>query len=276
MWRSSNGAGEVIGLVAGQGEFPVLFAKAASSLKKKIVVFGVRGYSDKRLEDLAEQAHYIELGDLGKLVDLLKKSGIKNVVFAGSVPKREIYNPGFRMDDAAKDFMSRAGHRGDDHLLRALGAFLKLRCGVSVLDSRIFLKHMLTPKGVLTDRRPSPDEWADLKFGWKIAKGIGKLDIGQTVVVKNAAVLAVEAMEGTDSTIRRGGEIGRSGVVVVKVAKPSQDLRFDLPCVGLETLQTLKSAGSSVLGVEAAKTILISREKLIEKANSENMTLVGM
>ncbi len=276
MWWKSPASTSPIGLIAGQGEFPLLFAKAALSLKRPIVVFGLEGYTDKRIEDFTSETHYMALGELGRLVDLLLQKKIKRVVFAGGVPKKQIYNPAFKLDPTAQNFIQNTRNKGDDHILRAFGLFLKLRCGVSVIDSRSILKDSLAPKGVLTYRAPSAREWEDLRFGWKIAKGIGQMDIGQTVVVKDGVVLAVEAIEGTDQAIRRGGELGGGKVVVVKVSKPNQDLRFDLPCVGLGTLEILQAASSSVLGIEAGKTILISPEKMFDAANRYEISLVGL
>ncbi|MBI3252548.1 MAG: UDP-2,3-diacylglucosamine diphosphatase LpxI [Candidatus Omnitrophica bacterium] len=274
-WRRSNPS-EVIGLIAGQGEFPLLFAQAALSLKRDVIAFGVEGLTDRRLDRFVREAHYVELGSLGRLVELLQASRVREVVFAGGIPKKEIYNPGTRMDEAARGLIGGAANKGDDHLLRAFQIFLKAKCGVSVVDSRFFLKETLAPKGVLTRRAPSEGEWRDLRFGWKVAKGIGKMDIGQTVAVKHGVALAVEGLEGTNETIRRGGELGQGGVVVVKVSKPNQDLRFDLPCVGEATLDALKGVSSRVLGVEAGKTIMLFKERLIEKADRENMTIVGL
>ena len=265
-----------IGLIAGQGDFPVLFAGAAASLGKKVVAFGIKGYTDPSLENHVVRAHYVELGELEKLIGLLKENGIRQVMLAVGVPKKEIYNPSFQIDSTAKNFLGGTKNKGDDHLLRAFQVFLKLRCGVSVVDSRKFLKNAMAPKGVLTARKPSAEEWEDLRFGWRIAKGIGKMDIGQTVVVKRGVVLAVEAIEGTDNAVRRGSELSQGGAVVVKVCKPRQNLRFDLPCVGRNTLETLKSVSSRVLGIEAGKTIMIFREKLIEEADRNELTIVGM
>ncbi len=265
-----------LGLLAGRGEFPVLFAEAASLLNEKLVVFGVRNHTDPKVEPYAAETHYVDLGDLGELEKLIKKSGVKHVVLAGSVPKREIYNSAFPMDHTAQGFIRGTNNKGDDHLLKAFGLFLKLKCGVSVVDPRRYLKDLLAPKGVLTRRAPTREEWGDLKFGYKIARGIGKMDVGQTVAVKSGVVLAVEALEGTDNAIRRGGELGHGGAVVVKVAKPNQDLRFDLPCVGLQTLSVLASASSKVLGVEAGKTILLRKKELLDEADQQGMTLVGL
>lgn len=274
MWRAKEN--ENIGLIAGSGQFPILFAQAASALNKKITVFGIEGYIDSKISGFVSEVHTVDLGTLGRLVELLKQSGIKKVVLAGSIPKKQIYNPALRLDETASQFMRSSANKGDDHLLRAFQVFLKVRCGISVIDPRIFLKHTLAPKGVLTRRAPSESEWADLRFGRKIAKGIGHMDIGQTVVIKEGVVLAVEAIEGTNEAVRRGGELSGGNAVIVKVAKPNQSLRFDLPCVGLETLEALKGASSRVLGIEAGKTIMILKEQLIERADQEGMTLVGL
>ncbi len=265
-----------IGLLAGQGEFPLLFAKAAASMGQKIILFGAEGYTDKRVEDFVSEVHYVNLGSLGTLIDLLKRAKIKQVVLAGGIPKREMVNPSFKVDGTLQGFISGNRNKGDDHLLRAFEVFLKLKCGISVLDSRLFLKGLLASKGVMTQRAPTDDEQESLRFGWRVAKGIGKLDIGQTVVVKGWMILAVESVEGTDQAIRRGGQLSHGGAVVVKVSKPNQDLRFDLPCVGQETLASMKAVSSVVLGVEADKTMMLSKDELIQAADRDGISIVGL
>ena len=275
MWRNRLQAG-AIGLIAGQGEFPVIFAKAAMSVRRPVTVFGIEGCTDRGVEEFSSEVNYLGLGELGRLVELLKQKKIKQVVFAGGIPKKKLYDPTFQMDSTAKSFIGGTYNKGDDHLLRAFELFLKVKCGVSVLDCRLILKETLASRGILTKRKPTEREKKDLRLGLKVARHVGKMDIGQTVVIKDGVVLAVEALEGTDEAIRRGGSLGRDGVVVVKVSKPGQSLRFDLPCVGPETLSVLETLSSRVLGVEADKTILISREKLIESADSQKMTIVGL
>jgi UDP-2,3-diacylglucosamine hydrolase len=275
VWWSSNGK-EPIGLIAGQGHFPLIFAQAASSLKKEIVLFGIKGYTDKAVEKFASSSHYLDLGGIEELLEKLKQHRIKKVVLAGGIPKREMYNPGFKMDETTKNLISKPSNKGDDHLLKAFEILLRVKGGVSVIDSRHFLKDIIAPKKVMTKRKPTDAEWKDLQFGWKVSKGIGKMDIGQTVVVKQGVVLAVEALEGTDQAIKRGGQLGHGQAVVVKTCKPNQGLRFDLPCVGPETLASLKSSSSQVLGVEAGKTLMLFKDKLIDEANKLNITLVGL
>lgn len=265
-----------IGLIAGQGGFPVLFAKAALSVKKPVIVFGIEGVTDRRVEEFSSEAHYVGLGELGRLLDLLKAKSVKQVVFAGSVPKKRMYDSSLKLDAAASDFMRAAPNKGDDHLLRSFEMLLKVKCGAKVVDSRRFLKDTLAVKGVLTRRKPTPSEERDLKLGFQAAKHIGRLDIGQTVVVKNGVIVAVEALEGTDQAIRRGGELANGGIVVVKVAKPNQALRFDLPCVGLDTVEALKAVSATALGLEAGKTLLLSKEPFLESAEAAGLSVVGL
>lgn len=275
-WTKDSAASRPLGLIAGQGHFPVLFAESAACLGKKVFVIGIHGITDPAVEKFAQNVRYLELGALEALVLILKEERLKEVVLAGGIPKKQMYNPSFQMDTTAKNLITRNKNKGDDHLLKAFQLFLKLKCGVSVIDSRKFLKKALAPKGVLTRRPPTPEEWSDLKFGYRAAKGIGKLDIGQTVIVKDGVVLAVEAIEGTDAAIRRGGALGNGNAVIVKTCKPNQDLRFDLPCVGLETLESMKAVSSRVLGVESGRTLMLFKEKLIAAADERQITLVGM
>ena len=262
--------------MAGKGELPVLFAQAVASLRRRLVVIGVEGLTDRRVEDFSEKTHYVRLGDVEIIAGILKQSKVKKVALAGGIPKKEIYNPGFQLDTSARGFIEQTRNKGDDHLLRAFQTFLKIKCGVSVIDSRSILKELLAKKGLLSRRVPSEAEWSDLRFGFGIAKGVGKMDIGQTVVVKRGVVLAIEALEGTDAAIRRGGELGRGQAVIVKASKPNQDLRFDLPCIGPETIASLKAADSSVLGIEAGKTLILSGERLIREADEAGISIVGL
>jgi DUF1009 family protein len=263
-------------LIAGQGTFPVLFAKAATSVNRPVIVFGVESVTDRRVEEFASETHYVGLGELGRLIDLLRAKRIKQVVFAGSVPKKRWYDDSLKLDGAAEDFMRQASNKGDDHLLRSLEALLKVKCGASVIDSRAFLKDTIAKKGVLTRHEPSAGQARDLQIGFRTAKHVGQMDVGQTVVVKDGIIVAVEALEGTDQAIRRGGELAGSGAVVVKVAKPNQALRFDLPCVGLDTIEAMRAASALVLGVEAGKTILLQKEKFIASAERSGVCVVGL
>jgi UDP-2,3-diacylglucosamine hydrolase len=264
-----------VGLIAGEGDFPVELARAAADDKSPLTVIGLEGYMDARLERYALETHKIVFGQLDPLFSLLKKKAIRRVVLAGSVPKKKIYDPAFKLDGTAQNLIHGARNKGDDHLFRAFGLLLKSR-GVLVIDPRDLLPKAVAKKGTLTRRGPTERENLDLRLGFEAAKHIGKMDIGQTIVIKDGIVLAVEALEGTDAAIRRAGELGGGAAVVVKVAKPGQDLRFDLPCVGLRTLDSLKEASSRVLGVEAGKTLLIETQRLIQAADDNGMTIVGL
>lgn len=275
MWRRAAAQGP-IGLVAGYGSFPLLFAKAALSQKRPVIVFGIEGITDKRIEEFAAEAFYVKWGELGRLFELLRSKSIREIVLAGGIPKKRIYDPSMELDSTARDFLRRTSNKGDDHLLRSLEVLFKVKCGASVIDSRAFLKDTLAAKGVLTRRKPSEIEAKDLRLGFKTAKHVGRMDVGQTLVVKDGVIVAVEALEGTDSAIRRGAELAGSGVVVVKVSKPNQALRFDLPCVGPDTLDAMRSVSAGVLGVEAGKTILLFKEKFIDSADRAGLCVVGL
>ncbi len=275
MWGRSENRGP-IGLIAGHGTFPALFAQAARSVKRPVILFGIEGITDKRVEEYSSEAHYVRWGELGRLFDLLCAKSIKQVVLAGGIPKKRIYDPSMKLDATAQDFLKKSSNKGDDHLLRSLELLLKVKCGVSVVDSRLYLKETLAVKGVLTRRKPTDNQMKDLKLGFQTAKHVGRMDIGQTIVVKEGVIVAVEALEGTDQAIRRGGEVAGSGVVVVKAAKPNQALRFDLPCVGLDTVTAMREVSAAVLGVEAGKTLLLAKDRFIDAADTAGICVVGL
>lgn len=276
-WKRLPPAGETVGLLAGAGQFPRILAENIRRSGRPVVVFGVKNITDPAVESHACETHYFDMaGGIGPLLESLKSSRVRRVLLGGGLPKSKIIDASFKKDRAAKEFLEGAPRRGDDGLLRAFEVFLRVRCGISVLDSRLFLRDVLCPRGVLTRRKPTASEWKDLRFGLKIARGVGKMDIGQTVVVKEGVVLAVEAIEGTDAAVRRGGELGHGDAVVVKASKPNQDLRFDLPCIGVKTLDILRRSSSKVLGVEAGKTILIGKQDILEDADEAELTLVGL
>lgn len=265
-----------IGIIAGSGDFPVLLAREAASAGQDVVVFGIEGHTDRSIERYGARTHYVGLGELGRIIGLLKETGLRRVVLAGGIPKKELYNPSMRLDEDARRVVGRTSEKGDDRLLRALEGYLWIRCGVRVVDSRVFLGRAMVPKGTLTRRAPDAGEWKDIKFGWKIAKRVGRLDIGQTVAVRQGTVIAVEAIEGTDQAILRAGALTGPGAVIVKACKPGQALRFDLPCVGPRTIESMREAGSRVLAVEAGKTIFLSRADVIAAAEETDISIVGL
>jgi DUF1009 family protein len=263
-----------IGLIAGGGQFPLLFARAARRRGRKVVAVAHVNESNSDLETEVEQLCWVKLGQLGKIIKYFKRFGVEEAVFAGTITKTRIFK------DVLPDFKgltlwNKIDARQDDAILRAVAATLEQE-GVRVLASTIYLEHLLFPKGVLTRKKITDSEVEDIRFGWKIAREIGRLDIGQCVVVRNRTVLAVEAIEGTDAAIKRGGKLAGKGTVVVKLKKPGQDFRFDLPATGTTTIDTLAEAGGRVLAVEAGQSLLFDREEMITAAEEAGITVVGV
>ena len=264
---------KTIGLIVGNGNFPLLVAKQAQDEGFRVASCAIVGEADSSIEKISRRTIWVKLGELGKVIRFFKDEGVHEALMAGKVRKTSLFSgrimPDFEMIKAL------AGIRDwkDDSLLRAIVNHLEKK-GIQVVDSTTFLKPNLLKAGVLTKRKPTEKEWSDVEFGWQIAKELGRLDIGQTVVVKEKAVLALEAIEGTDEAIRRGGLLGKEGAVVVKVAKPEQDMRFDVPAVGLSTLQAMKEAKASVLALEAEKTIILDKDQVIEFANQNKIAVV--
>jgi len=263
-----------LGLVAGGGQFPLLCARAARRQGRSIVAVAHKGETDPLLSEEVDQIEWVYLGQLGRLIETLKKAGASEAIFAGSITKTRIFKD-VRPDLRAINLWRRLGNRLDDGILRSIAAELEQE-GIQVLPSTILLKRLLVPSGVLTRCKPSESQWEDIRFGWELAREIGRLDIGQCLVVKDRAVLAVEAVEGTDQTIRRGGQLGGPGAVVIKVCKPGQDTRFDLPSVGVETIEQMVQVKASVLAVEAGRTLFFDRDSTIDLANRSSIAVVGV
>ena len=262
-----------IGLIAGGGQFPILFARAARSQGVRVVAVLLSGEADKRLEAEVDGYTWVSLGKLGQMIETFQKAQVSEAAMAGTVAKTKLYSR-IRPDWKAVKLLARMLHKRDDALLRGFAEEMEAH-GIRIRPSTIFLPELLAPPGILTRRKPSMKERQDIEFGWNLGKQIGNLDIGQCLLVKDQAVLAVEAIEGTDETIRRGGRLGKGKAVVVKVSKPSQDLRFDVPAVGLQTIETMIEVGASVLVVEAGKTLMFDREKMIEAANKAKIAILS-
>ncbi len=265
---------EGIGLIAGDGNFPIILSDGLREKGKKVIAVGLENITSPVLEKSVERLHWIKVGQLGRLIKIFKKEGINRVVMAGKVSKTFMFKD-IRPDLRAIALYMRLKDRKDDSLLLGIVSELEKE-GIRVEDPTRYVPHLLAEKGVITKRKPKKEELKDIEFGWPIAKEMGRLDIGQTVVVKNMAVLSVEAIEGTDAAIRRAGELGRGGIVVIKVAKPKQDMRFDAPVIGLNTIRTLKEAKAAALCVEAEKTILLEKKDMIRLADKEKICIIGM
>jgi UDP-2,3-diacylglucosamine hydrolase len=262
-----------VGLIAGNGRFPILVAQAARQAGRRMIAVAHRGETLPELEPLVDRIHWIRLGEFGKLVKIFKKEAVTQVILAGGIDKKKMFSH-VRPDLKGLLLMARLGQRKDDLILRTVARELT-REGIEVLPSTTLLPSLLAPSGVLTRRRPTEEEQKDIDFGWSLAKELGKLDIGQCLVVRKGAVVAVEAIEGTDETIRRGGRLAKEKAVVIKVSKPIQDLRFDLPAVGEQTIRTMLEVKASVLAIEAQKTLIFDQEATIRLADHHRMVIVS-
>jgi DUF1009 family protein/predicted dehydrogenase len=261
-----------IGLIAGSGQFPLLFAHAASQAAVHVVAVGFQGETDPALVKYVAELHMLKLGQLNKLIRTFRKAGITRAAMAGGINKTRLFTR-IRPDWRAVKFLNRLRNKKDDSLLRALADELESE-GIAIQPSTMFLPGLLAREGVLTRRKPNRREQADIAFGWAIAKAVGTLDIGQCLVVKNQAVLAVEGIDGTDATILRGGQLCQDGAVVVKVSKPVQDLRFDIPAVGFDTIEAMKRVKARILVVEAERTLIFDREKMIDAADAAGISII--
>ncbi len=264
-----------LGLVAGNGELPILFAQAARARNVPVVALALLGETRADLGEHVDVLHWLRLGQLGKMIRHFQRAGVEQAALAGGVPKTRLFS-NLRPDWQGLRLLSSHLRRRDDDLLRgvadAFGA-----AGIQIIDSTALMPEVLTPAGVLSRIQPSAQQWGDLNEGLAMAHKIGALGVGQTVVVKDGAVVAMEAIEGTDACIRRAGELtGRRPAVVVKVAKPTQDMRFDVPVVGIETLAAMAAAGADVLGLEAGRTILLGPQKVLQEADRLGIALVGL
>ncbi len=263
-----------LGLISGSGELPKAVAYEARRKGYTVFAIGLEPLADKNLASFTDDIKWINVGKLGKIIEALKKSGITEAVMAGKVPKLLLYKNSIRPDMRAIKLLFRLKNKSDDSILLAIADELRKE-GITLLNTTEFSSGLMTPEGVLTNKPPSKSEWKDIVFGWKIAKEIGRLDIGQTVVVKDQAVMAIEAIEGTDEAIKRGGKLAGKGAVVIKTSKPRQDMRFDVPVVGSDTLSTMIKVQARLLAVESGKSIIINKEEMIKEADRAGISIVG-
>ena len=267
-----------LGLIAGNGRFPVLVLRAARSLGHRVTVVAVRGETDPGIadavgEELAADLHWVSLGQLGRCIKLLKGAGASRALMAGQVKHTQLF-AGVVPDLAMLSVLRRLKDRNTDALISAIADVLAEH-GIELVDSTRFLQPLLAKSGALTRRPPTGEEQADLDFGYRRADAIAALDVGQTIVVKDRAVVAVEAMEGTDEVIGRAARLAGPGIRVVKVAKPNQDMRFDVPVIGLRTVQALRDARAAALSIDAGRTLVLDGDAVFEAADGAGMTVVG-
>jgi hypothetical protein len=266
-----------IGLIAGNGRFPFLALQGARSLGHEVTVVAIKEEAFPELEATARDAqadyHWVSLGQLGKCIKILKSAGVSRAVMAGQVKHVKIFSA-IMPDFTLLSVLTRLKSRNTDALISAVADVMR-DAGIELIDSTNFLQPLLARPGTLTDRIPSEQEHEDFLFGYRMADAIAALDIGQTIAVKHKAVVAVEAMEGTDEVIGRAGHLAGPGVRIVKVAKPNQDMRFDVPVIGIATIQAMRIAGASALSVDAERTLVLDGEHVFKSANEAGIAIVG-
>jgi len=278
----SSYRGERIGLLAGWGRFPVVFAQAAQRQGYSVQCIGIEGMAGEELKEICDHYRPCPLARLGKAIRYFRRRGVSEAVMAGKVEKRVLFTanrfwrlwPDFRTLNMWLRYCTK--DKKDDTLLLAVIREFE-RDGIHFESALKFCPEILVKHGFLTRKQPSATQWKDIHFGWEMAKQMGELDIGQTVVVNDTAVIAVEAIEGTDECIRRSGQLcRRGGMTIVKVAKPNQDMRFDVPTIGVQTIQTMREAGARVLAIETDKTILLDQEEVVQLADKLGIVIVSV
>jgi DUF1009 family protein len=265
---------ERIGLIAGSGRFPVLFAETARRRGVEVVAVAHRSETAPELEGVVAETVWIYPGELEAMIATFKRAGVRRAVMVGGIAKPRLFSE-LRPDARALAVIQRVGQLRDDLVLRAVAAELESE-GIAIVESTTFLGEIVPTAGVLGALAPDDAQWNDIRFGFRAAKVIGQFDIGQSVVVRLGAVVAVEGIEGTDATIRRAGQLANGDITVVKVCKPTQDTRFDLPAVGPGTVRTLAEVRGRVLAIEADRTITLDREEMVALADAAGIAIVAV
>ena len=267
---------EPLGIIAGNGEFPLILARAARQQGCRVIAAAFTGETQPAIDQAADEVEWVRLGQLNKLSEVFTTRGIKRAVMAGGITPANLFK-NLSLDLRMIAVAARLKVRNAETIFGAIVDELG-KDGVTLLDPRPFLGDAVPQAGNLTRGKPGKDQQADIAFGLKIAKEVSRLDIGQTVVVKNGTVLAVEGFEGTDACIRRGGELAgeKGGAVVVKVSKPNQDFRFDIPCVGLTTIESCAAGKVAVLAIEAGSSLLLGSDEILKIADRQDLCIVGV
>lgn len=264
-----------IGLIAGSGRFPILFAQEADKLGVEVTAVAVKGDTSFKLRHFVKKITWLNISEFDKIPGIFKNDSVDKAVMAGQINPRRLFNKNNKFGLELDGLLSGISDKKADTIFSAIADKLKEK-GVELISSLTFLSAYLPVKSVLTKREPSKEEWQDIYFGLDMAKKIAGLDVGQTIVVKQKAVLAVEALEGTDVTLLRGGFIGRGNATAVKVSKPKQDMRFDVPVVGIKTIRTLIKAKISCLAIEAEKTLFLDRAESLRLADKKGIAIAAV
>lgn len=262
------------GLIAGNGKFPFLVIEGARRAGASLSVVAIKEETDQEIERIADKVLWVSIGQLGKMISFFRREGVEKAIMAGQVKHVQIFS-GALPDLRMLKMLFSLKERNTDSLIGAVAAELA-KDGIELIDSTYFIREQLAPEGVLTRRKPDAQEQRNIEYGLKIAGEIARLDLGQTIVVRAQACVAIEAMEGTDAVIKRAGELARGKLTVVKVAKPNQDMRFDVPVVGVPTVETMIAAGASCLCLTAGKTLVFDRAETIALADKHKIAVVGV
>ena len=261
------------GLIAGNGKFPFLVVEGARSMGMSLAVVAIKEETDPKMDNVAENVTWVGIGQLGKMISFFKKHGVEKAVMAGQVKHVQIFS-GAMPDMRMVKMLWNLPRRNTDALIGGVADEMSKE-GIELIDSTYFVQDQLAAEGVLTKRKPTDLELGNIEYGLHITDETARLDLGQTVVVRGMACVAIEAMEGTDATIRRAGELANGKLTVVKVAKPDQDMRFDVPVVGVPTIETMIAAGATCLSITAGKTLMFDREEMIALADKNKICIVG-
>lgn len=262
------------GMIAGNGEFPFLTIEGARKTGASLAVVAIKEETDKRIEEVAEKVIWVGIGQLGKMISFFKKEGVRKALMCGQVKHVQIFS-GALPDLKMIKMLWNLPQRNTDALIGGV-ADVMAKDGIELIDSTFFIKDQLAQEGILTRRKPDSNERGNIEYGLKIANEIARLDLGQTIVVRAKACVAIEAMEGTDAVIRRAGELAKGKLTVVKVAKPKQDMRFDVPVVGVPTIETMISAGATCLCLTPDKTLMFDKEKMLQLADKQKISIVAV
>lgn len=265
----------VLGLVAGSGSFPLRFAESAKAAGFRVVAAAHVGEVDEKLESLVDRLFWVRLGQFGKIIKNFRAAGVTEAALAGGITKIRIFSGGLRPDWLALKYAARVTSWNDDGLLRFIASVFKAE-GIEIIDSTRYCPDILAREGAYTKTQPTEAQWADIRLGLEVARLVGRADVGQTVCIKEGSVIAVEAIEGTDKCLLRAGELAGPGVVIVKTAKPQQDMRFDVPCVGPETIRIAKQIGAAALAIEAGRTLVLDEDATIRAADRIGFPVVGV
>ena len=266
---------EKIGLLAGAGKLPVECARTAKQLGYEVYAVGLLPESDPQIADFATDYQQISVGQLDAILKYLKSKDLQKVTMIGKVTKELLFNGKIQPDQKMIELIMSLPDRSDNTIMMMFVRELA-KAGLQAFDQTALIRRLMPRRGTITNREPSTAERQDMDFGFRIAKELGRFDVGQTVVVKNRAVMALEAIEGTDECIRRGGKLANGGAVVAKVSKPNQDNRFDVPTVGKRTVEVMAEVGATALAIEADKTLLVDRENTVDFADEKGITIVAI